>query len=128
MCLFSRIVGNGATDAAFGGCFVSILADYCMAVQSFGSFGYTQKLFYFNNRSATAILGHDNNLKLVATTHKGLRNQALTPHPSIVTFSRDSTSNTVWSTQAINSFTPCSKVCSILTWSRKHRDQGAKYI
>ncbi len=128
MCLFSHIVGNGATNAAFGSCFVSILANYCMAVQSFGYFGYTQKLFYFNNRSPLAFLGGDNNPKLTSYPHKHPRYQALAPRPSIVTHPCNSTSITVWSTQAANSFTPCSKVCSISTCLLRTALKAAKYI
>jgi|LakMenE18May11ns_1017448.scaffolds.fasta_scaffold9748547_2 hypothetical protein len=118
MYLFSRIVGKVGAEGylrGFWGRFVSILADYCMAIQCFGYFGYTQKLFYFNNRSPLAFLGGDNNPKLISIYPQAPRKQALAPHPSIVTLSRDSTSTAVWSTQAVNSFTPCCKVCSIST-------------
>jgi hypothetical protein len=71
MYLFSRIVGKVGAEGylrGFWGRFVSILADYCMAIQCFGYFGYTQKLFYFNNRSPLAFLGGDNNPKLISIT------------------------------------------------------------
>ena len=99
--LFSRIVGKvgaGGYLRGLWGRFVSILADYCMAVQCFGYFGYTQKLFYFNNRSPLAFLGDDNNPKLTSTYKKGPRYQALAPIPSIVTHPCNSTSNTVCDT------------------------------
>jgi len=98
MYLFSHNVGKvgvGGYLRGLSGRFVSILADYCMAIQCFGYFGYTQKLFYFNNRLPLAFLGGDNNPKLTSTYKKGLRYQALTPTFSIVTPSRDSTSITV---------------------------------
>jgi hypothetical protein len=131
MYLFSRIVGKvgaGGYLRGLSGRFVSILADYCMAIQCFGYFGYTQKLFYFNNRSATAILGGDNNPKLISTYPQTPRKQALAPRPSIVTPPRDHTSNTVYDTQATNSFTLCSKVCSISTCLLRTALKATKYI
>ena len=80
------------------------------------------KNFLFLANRRTSNISYDNDPKLDSNPHKHPRYQTLSPSPSIVTNPRDHTSIAVYSTQAINLLTDCKTMCSISTWSQKHRD------
>jgi hypothetical protein len=79
MYLFSRIVGNGAVNAALVGSTVWLYS----LLGHLGQIVTTQEKVFLD-KNTKIISGPSYNLKLTSTYKKGLRYQPLSPPPSIV--------------------------------------------